>query len=98
MNKKYTSFLYNPPKPFHEMSLRELCNYNNIINKLNKIPLNKIKIIEKWSNEKRERKFKKYLLRKTRKQQNICLKKRPRKKTRRLKLNKKYFLKLNTDY
>lgn len=96
--EKYHSFLYNPPKPFHKMTLRELCDYNKIIQTLDKMSLNKIRRIEKWPEEKRRKKIKKFLNKKMNIKTLKCrknLKKSSKRKTRRLKLNKQYFLKLN---
>ena len=91
--KKFNSFLYKPKKPFHKMNLRELCEYNKITKELDNMSYKKIKRIEKWSPEKRERKMKKFLNKKkiknTRKK-NKNLKKRTN-GTKKLKLNKKYF-------
>ena len=92
--KKFNSFLYKPEKPFHKMTLRELCDYNKIIKELDVMPYKKIKRIEKWSPKKREKKIKKFLNKKkikdTRKN-NKYLKKRTN-GTKKLKLNKKYFI------
>jgi hypothetical protein len=92
-NEKYNSFLYNPPLPFHKMSLRELCDHNKITKLLDKFSLVKIKKIEQWSEIKRARKFKKFL-KKHNKTIKKNLKKSSKRHTRRLKLNKDYFLKL----
>tara|TARA_Y100001954_G_C15337551_1_gene372935 strand:- start:95 stop:400 length:306 start_codon:yes stop_codon:yes gene_type:complete len=92
--EKFKSFLYKPKKPFHKMTLRELCDYNKIIKELNRMPLSKIKRIESWSKEKREKKIKKFLKKnkqnKTKAKKN--LKKSTKKRfTKKLKLNKRYF-------
>ena len=78
------------------MSLRELCDYNKIVSELDKMSLKKIKRIEKWSDEKRDQKIKKFLNKnketKTRKNKKYkYLKKRTNQRTKKLKLNKKYF-------
>ena len=91
--KKFNSFLYKPKKPFHKMTLRELCEYNKITKELDNMSYKKIQRIEKWSPEKRERKMKKFLNKK--KIKNTRKKKENLKKrtncTKKLKLNKKYF-------
>lgn len=92
--KKFNSFLYKPPRPFHKMTLRELCEYNKITKELDNMSYKKIQRIEKWSDKKRERKMKKFLNKKkiknTRKKHKN-LKKRTTGGTKKLKLNKKYF-------
>ena len=57
----YSIRSYDPPKPFHEMTMRELCDYNNLINALDKMSLVKINKIESWSDKKRAKKIKKFL-------------------------------------
>ena len=91
--KKFNSFLYKPPQQFHKMTLRELCDYGKITNELDNMSHKKIKRIEKWSPEKRERKMKKFLNKK--KFKNTRKKYKNLKKrtigTKKLKFNKKYF-------
>ena len=91
-NKKYTSFLYKSEKAFHKMTMRELCDHNKIVSELDKLSYEKIQRIEKWPREKRDKKIKKFLNKsgdaKTRQKR---LKKSTRKKTKKLKLNRKYF-------
>jgi len=104
--EKFNSVLYETKKPFHKMSLRELCDYNKVVVELDKMPIDKIKRLEKWSEEKRQRKIKKFLNKKinnktkkinnkTKKMKMMMilkyLKKRTKQHTKKLKLNKKYF-------
>tara|TARA_Y100000816_G_C25707451_1_gene373540 strand:+ start:179 stop:475 length:297 start_codon:yes stop_codon:yes gene_type:complete len=89
--QKFKSFLYKPSKPFHKMSMRELCDYNKVIKELDKMPLEKIKRIEKWPQEKREKKIKKFLNKHKEVKTLKRLKKRTKRKTKKLKLNKHYF-------
>ena len=90
-NKKYNSFLYKSEKPFHKMTMRELCDHNKIVSELDKMTHKKIKRIEDWSYEKREKKIKKILNKKKDTKRQKHLKKSTRKKTKKLKLNRKYF-------
>ena len=92
-HKKFNSFLYDKKKPFHKMTMRELCDYNKILSELDKMSLNKIERIEKWSDEKREQKIKKFLNKNkyTKTKKNKRLKKRTKRHTKKLKLNKQYF-------
>ena len=89
--QKFKSFLYKPPKPFHKMTMRELCDYNKIIKELDKMSLEKIKRIEKWPQEKRERKIRKFLNKKKCVKTRKHLKKSSKRITKKLKLNKHYF-------
>ena len=90
--KKFSSFLYKPKKPFHKMNLRELCDYNKIIKELDNMPLIKLKRIEKWSKEKREKKIKKFLNKKKNKtKNNKNLKKRTKKRYKKIKIKQKIF-------
>ena len=94
--EKFNSVLYDKKKPFHKMSMRELCDYNKIVSELDKMSLKKIKRIEKWSDEKIDQKIKKFLNKnkdaKTKKNKKYKhLKKRTKRRTKKLKLNKQYF-------
>ena len=92
--EKFNSFLYKPKKPFHKMDLRELCDYSKIVKELDNMSLKKIKRIENWSTEKREKKIRKFLKKNkdtsTRKNRKH-LKKRTKGRTKKLKLNKSFF-------
>tara|TARA_B100001142_G_C13935423_1_gene501039 strand:- start:249 stop:545 length:297 start_codon:yes stop_codon:yes gene_type:complete len=92
-NERFTSFLYEPPKPFHEMSLRELCDFNKITNLLDKMSLKKIKRIESWSDKKRKRKIKKFLKKKRKTVKHVrYLKNSSKKKTKKIHINKDILL------
>ena len=93
--ERYKSFLYQPPKPFHKMNLRELCDFNKFTSLLDKMPLHKINKLEKLSEKDRHKKIKK-IIRNRKKTRKYCrLKKSTRRKTKKLHLNEKYFLKIN---
>lgn len=93
--KKFNSKLYKPNKPLHKMTIEELCNHNLVCQSLDKMRYSKIQKLEKLSDDKIQKKIKRFLERnkhkKTRK--HVLM----RKKTRRLKnLNgktKKRFIK-----
>ena len=93
--QKYKSFLYQPPKSFHKMNLRELCDFNKLTLILDKLPLYKISKLEKLSEKNRKKKIKK-MLRNRKMTRRVCrLKKSTKRKTKKLHLNEKYFLKIN---
>ena len=73
------------------MSLRELCDYNEVIKQLDKISMDKFRRIESWPQEKREKKIKKFLRKKKIAKTIKHLKKRTKRQTKKLKLNKHYF-------
>jgi len=60
-NQKYGTVLYKPPKPFYQMTIKELCDHNKICKSLDKTPLKKIMRMEKWDKEKLHRKKQKFL-------------------------------------
>ena len=94
--QKYKSFLYQPPKSFHKMNLRELCDFNKLTVILDKLSLYKIRKLEKLSEKDRHKKIKKMIRSRKKTRKDCRLKKSTRRKTRKkLHLNEKYFLKIN---
>ena len=94
--EKYKSFLYQPPKPFYKMNLRELCDFNKRTLLLDKLSLYKISKLEKLPEKNRDKKIKKMLRNKKKTRKDCRLKKSTRRKTRKkLHLNETYFLKMN---
>ena len=82
-NKKYGSKLYKPNKPLHSMSIEELCNHNLVCRSLDKMKYEKIKRLERLSDESINRKIKRFLERNSNKKtrKNLMI----RKKTKKLK-------------
>jgi hypothetical protein len=92
--EKYNSILYQPIKPFNKMSMRELCDHNKLTLKLDKMSLDRITKIENIPEEKRKIKIFNLINKKIQTRKVSRLKKSTRRKTKKLHLNKKYFLKL----
>ena len=80
---KYGSKLYKPNKPLHSMSIQELCNHNLVCRSLDKMKYEKIKRLEKLSEESINRKIKRFLERNNNKRTKKKLL--IRKKTKKLK-------------
>lgn len=74
--KKYGSKLYKPMKPYHEMTIKELCDHNKICRSLDKMSYEKIQRLENLPLDVIKRKMKRFLERNNKKKtKRLLLKK-----------------------
>ena len=59
--KKFGSILYKPKKPYHKMTIKDLCDHNKICRSLDKMNYKKIQRLEKLKPDILERKIKRFL-------------------------------------